>query len=243
MSLPNWKDRWLHIVNKVRVVHDIADEARLLNELSSVSEPQVLAFVNAHAMNLAVKNTQLSEALQDANYLLRDGSGMRVLYRLIGHDAGLNMNGTDFIPKVLEKSKGKKIAIWGTQEPYLSEALLTIRQRYGMEVISVHHGFESIAFYIDLSKTIKADLILLGMGMPKQEQLANQLRKSCDNSLIICGGAIIDFLGNKVSRAPSWMRRLGVEWLYRFACEPKRLFKRYVIGNPLFIFRAFLLRR
>lgn len=243
MTLPSWKEGWMRILNKATVVHDIADETSLLDALSSGSESRVLAFVNAHAMNLVVTNDQLLEALLDADYLLRDGSGMSLLYRLMGMDFGLNMNGTDFIPKVLEKNRGKKIAIWGTQEPYLSEAVATIKQRYNMEVVSIHHGFESIEFYTDLSKTVNVDLILLGMGMPKQEQLAKQLRTSYANSLIICGGAIIDFLGNKVSRAPEWMRQLGVEWLYRLLCEPMRLFKRYVIGNPLFIVRAILLRR
>lgn len=242
MRSSNWKDGWMRILNKVRVVHDMADEAVVLNDMSSVSESRVLAFVNAHAMNLAAKDVQLLEALLGANYLFRDGSGMAILYRLMGLCSGLNMNGTDFIPKVLEMNRGKRIAIWGTQEPYLSEAVLLIKQRYNLEVVSIHHGFEVIDFYIDLSKTVQADLILLGMGMPKQEQLANQLRKSCTCSLIICGGAIIDFLGNKVSRSPSWMRRCGIEWIYRLMREPKRLFGRYIIGNPLFIARSFLLR-
>ncbi|MDP3088408.1 MAG: WecB/TagA/CpsF family glycosyltransferase [Methylotenera sp.] len=242
MSFPDWKEAWIEIVSKINVVHDAADEAALLNELSSFNQSCVLAFVNAHAMNLVVKNEQLLESLLGADYLLRDGSGMTMLYKFMGIDFGLNMNGTDFIPKVLEKNRGRKIAIWGTRYPYLIDAVSIIKQRYNIEVVSIHDGFESVEFYIELSKKVKADLILLGMGMPKQEQLANQLRKSCENSLIICGGAIIDFLGNKVTRAPKWMRKFGLEWLYRFICEPKRLFKRYVIGNPLFLFRAAILK-
>jgi exopolysaccharide biosynthesis WecB/TagA/CpsF family protein len=56
--------------------------------------------------------------------------------------------------------------------------------------------------------------------------------------VIVCGGAILDFLGGGATRAPAWMRRLGIEWLYRLAREPRRLFKRYVLGNPLFLSRA-----
>ena len=231
------------MLNKISIMHDDADELSLLDALSSEDKPRVLAFVNAHAMNLAVNNGELSEALLCSDYLLRDGSGMSILYRLMGLGAGLNMNGTDFIPKVLKKKSGKKIAIWGTQEPYLTKAAINIKQHFNLDVVSMHHGFESIEFYTELSKTIRVDLVLLGMGMPKQEQLANQLKQIGTNSLIICGGAIIDFIGNKVSRAPNWVRRCGLEWLFRLACEPKRLFKRYVIGNPLFLVRALLLRR
>jgi exopolysaccharide biosynthesis WecB/TagA/CpsF family protein len=60
--------------------------------------------------------------------------------------------------------------------------------------------------------------------------------------LIVCGGAIIDFLGGKIARAPVWMRRLGLEWVYRLVQEPGRLFRRYVLGNPLFLARALRLR-
>lgn len=242
VSLSNWRNNWASILSNTRVVFDEADEATLLDDILLADGPRVLAFVNAHAMNLLAERDDLLQPLLDANYLLRDGSGMRILYGLMGLGAGINMNGTDFIPKVLEKYKGKRIAIWGTQEPYLSEAATNINRRFNLEVVSIQHGFESIEYYTGLSKKIQVDLILLGMGMPKQEQLAHQLRKKNESTLIICGGAIIDFLGNKVSRAPNWIRQLGLEWLYRLLCEPRRLFKRYVIGNPLFIYRALLLR-
>jgi N-acetylglucosaminyldiphosphoundecaprenol N-acetyl-beta-D-mannosaminyltransferase len=82
-------------------------------------------------------------------------------------------------------------------------------------------------------------VIVLGMGMPRQEEVAAVLRSALGYPcLIICGGAIIDFLGGKTSRAPGWMRAFGLEWLYRLGLEPKRLFRRYVLGNPLFIARA-----
>lgn len=61
--------------------------------------------------------------------------------------------------------------------------------------------------------------------------------------LIVCGGAILDFLGGKVTRAPRWMRRAGLEWAYRLAREPRRLWQRYLRGNPLFLRRAFAMAR
>ena len=61
--------------------------------------------------------------------------------------------------------------------------------------------------------------------------------------LIVCGGAIIDFMGGKTSRAPTWIRSTGMEWAWRLAQEPKRLFERYIIGNPVFLARALSLAR
>ena len=76
------------------------------------------------------------------------------------------------------------------------------------------------------------------MGMPKQEQLAYEIQKNIQGSgIIICGGAIIDFKAGKVKRAPKIFRTLSLEWLYRLMNEPRRLFKRYVIGIPFFFFQ------
>jgi exopolysaccharide biosynthesis WecB/TagA/CpsF family protein len=80
------------------------------------------------------------------------------------------------------------------------------------------------------------------MGMPKQERVAALLARHLDYPcLIICGGAILDFLGGKVTRAPKAFRRIGMEWLYRFMLEPKRLFKRYMVGNFVFLYRGYRL--
>ena len=81
------------------------------------------------------------------------------------------------------------------------------------------------------------------MGMPKQEKIAALIRDTRMTTLVVCGGAIIDFMGNKIKRAPRWVRQLGFEWLYRLMLEPKRLYKRYVLGNPVFIFRLMRMHR
>lgn len=238
----SWKKRWEDILSKITLIHQQTDEVLVLDGLVATNTPKTLAFVNAHAMNLLTEDQFLYESLLNSDYLLRDGSGMRIFYKLLGRTPGLNMNGTDFIPKVLSKFHGKTAVIWGTQEPYLSQAAVVIAERFAIEVISTHHGFESIGYYEALTKKMRPDLILLGMGMPKQEVLARTLKKSNTPALIICGGAVVDFLGGKVTRAPFIYRRFGFEWLYRFLCEPRRLFKRYVAGNPLFLIRALLFK-
>jgi hypothetical protein len=82
-------------------------------------------------------------------------------------------------------------------------------------------------------------LIILGMGMPRQEIVALALRAALHRPcLIVCGGAILDFLGGRVPRAPRLLQGLGLEWAWRLAREPRRLFRRYVLGNPVFIGRA-----
>jgi len=233
-----WLKRWKTIIGKLRVVNDPADERQVLEALCAPQAATVLGFVNAHAMNLVASNAEYCEALTAADVLLRDGSGIAILYRRLGLAPGLNMNGTDFIPELLSAFRGRRVAFWGTQEPYLSQAAQRSEALYGVNVVSVHDGFAGVDTYINLARALQPEMIVLGMGMPKQETVAARLADIGRPCLIVCGGAILDFIGGKVTRAPNWMRRLGGEWVYRLFKEPRRLFVRYVVGNPLFMLRA-----
>ena len=238
-----WKSRWALIVERIRLVHSSAEESDLMDFLLDGPTARVLGFVNAHALNSSADNEAFYKAIVDADVLLRDGSGMAILYRMIQKDPGLNMNGTDFIPKVLAAFRGRKVALWGTTEPYVGRASARCEREFGVQVVSTAHGFEDSRFYLELARATKPELILLGMGMPKQERLARELMADSGQApLIVCGGAILDFLGGKVRRAPPWVRRWGVEWLHRLASEPTRLFRRYVVGNPAFMLKLLVWR-
>lgn len=229
---------WSAIVAKLQVVSSPSDKQALLQALALPEKATVLGFVNAHAMNLVAGDTGYFKALSAADVLLRDGVGMKILFRRLGLEPGLNLNGTDFIPQLLAAFKGRRVAFWGTEEPFLNQAVQRSEAQFGVQVVSAHHGFAEIDTYIELARQTRPALIVLGMGMPKQEVVAERLRAAGEPCLIVCGGAILDFLGGKVSRAPLWLRRLGGEWVFRLLSEPKRLFKRYVLGNPVFLLRV-----
>ncbi|MGB4813104.1 MAG: WecB/TagA/CpsF family glycosyltransferase [Methylophilaceae bacterium] len=242
-ELLEWKVRWYNIVEKIRVIENEAAEAQLVNELSILNEPRVLGFANSFAMNSMVNNQSFYHALYGADVILRDGSGMSMLMTRLMVNKGLNMNGTDFIPKLLEAYRGKRVAFWGTEEPYLSQAVELAKAKFGVQIVSVHHGFDPAQAYVALAKQHQPQLIVLGMGMPKQEKIAEMVRDTNMPVLIVCGGAIIDFMGNKVKRAPKWVRKISFEWAYRLMLEPKRLYRRYVLGNPMFIYRLLRMHR
>lgn len=238
-----WQQRWKTLVGKLTVVADQAAAQHLVERLVAPETVTVLGFVNAHAMNLVVRDAEYCQALAAADVLLRDGAGMSILYRRLGLEPGLNMNGTDFIPRLLAAYRGRRVAFWGTRHPYLGQAVQRSEAVFGVVPVSVHDGFASVETYLQLARQEQPELIVLGMGMPKQEAVAARLSATGGPCLIVCGGAILDFLGGKVNRAPEWLRRFGGEWLYRLLREPKRLFMRYVVGNPLFLLRTMLCRR
>ena len=235
-----WRQRWQKMAEKVERVKTSAEEQALLARLSQPQQPFVLAFANAHAMNLLAASPSFFQALDSADMVLRDGTGMAILLGLLGMRPGRNLNGTDLIPRLLAQFDGRGIALFGTQNPSLERALGVVALQIAPRSPCVSaHGFLQAADYTVLAATHRPALIVLGMGMPRQEEVVIALRAALAYPcLIVCGGAILDFLGGKTPRAPLWMRRVGLEWLFRLGCEPRRLFRRYVVGNPLFLVRA-----
>lgn len=228
------------LVEKIRIVSDEADASHILDELSpeTLDRPVRIAFVNAHALNLCYRDENFLNDLLACDYVFRDGAGMKILYQLAGRDEGLNMNGTDFIPRLLAHYKGQSIALMGTSSPYLEKAAVRIGDM-GLNVALQLDGFQEDGRYGESLRGNPAKFVLLAMGMPKQERIAAEIATTDSTPrLIVCGGAILDFIAEKVARAPEIYRRYGLEWVYRLKQEPVRLFKRYVIGNAVFLWRA-----
>ena len=235
-----WLGRWSEMLDKIERVHTFAEGRQLVERLSHPQRPFMLAFANAHAMNSLAVSESFFEALRSADMVLRDGSGMATLFKLLDIPPGRNLNGTDLIPELLWQFNGRCIALFGTQEPYLQRGMKVAENEFSPHSRYIaENGFSGVDTYVALANTHRPELIVLGMGMPRQEEMAVALRSALTfPCLIVCGGAIIDFLGGKIPRAPQWIQSLGVEWLFRLTMEPRRLFQRYVVGNPVFLTRA-----
>jgi exopolysaccharide biosynthesis WecB/TagA/CpsF family protein len=228
------------LIKKIRRVPDEAALTALFLDLGpqKITKPVRVAFVNAHAVNLGQRHPDFLGYLFESNYILRDGSGMKILFKMLGRDPGLNMNGTDLIPRLMEAYKGKDAALLGTQEPYLGQAAALVAQKGVNPVLSMD-GFRQDREYVEALREHRPFLIILGMGMPKQERIAALLARELDYPcVIICGGAILDFMAGRFPRAPLVFRKTGMEWLYRLGKEPRRLFARYVLGNFLFLLHS-----
>ena len=218
-------------------VIDADREGALIETLAAVDHTTVVSFFNQYAFNLAYSDAEFRQVLQDADVLLRDGVGVELMLKLLGVEAGKNMNGTDLIPRLLLSSKGKSVAIFGTREPWLGKAASAL-QAAGLYVTTSIDGFQPEEAYLASVKASDPDIIILGMGMPRQEKLAATLaRVPGGPRLIVNGGAILDFYAGRFKRAPQWVRHRRLEWLFRLLQEPRRLADRYFRGGVLFIWR------
>lgn len=221
-------------INAVASQHEALD---LVSGLLTKEGANVVSFVNAHACLMARQNPAFSEALMSSDLLLRDGIGVKLMMKAYSLPHGFNANGTDLIPAILSQHKTKQIMCIGTSEPFLSNAVNKLKTS-NVNVVCAIDGFQNTHDLIAKINEVKPDIVLLGMGMPKQELFCKEFKKlAADRStLLICGGAILDFYAERFPRAPELLRAIGMEWCYRLVKEPRRLFKRYILGIPLFFF-------
>lgn len=236
--------QWARLRSVLDAVHVPQNFGAWVDALPDQAGVAVISFVNAHGFNMSAKDADFSEALTGSDILLRDGSGMKILMKMMDKNPGENLNGTDLIPQIVERFAREKapIAFMGTAEPWLSIAAQAIRNEGG-DIRLVEDGFQPEQHYVDCLTSTPCRLVVLGMGMPKQERVSMMIRDKLTGPMVVVnGGAVLDFLAGHVTRAPKWMRSLGMEWLYRLFKEPKRLFRRYVIGNFQFLWRALRLK-
>jgi N-acetylglucosaminyldiphosphoundecaprenol N-acetyl-beta-D-mannosaminyltransferase len=235
------EDVWW-LVARLSIVADEAAEAELLKRLSAVQCPTVVAFVNQHAVNLAWARPDFAAALRLSDILLRDGVGIEYFLKLNGCPSGRNMNGTDFIPKLAAAFTGRRVAVLGTKAPWTGRAAAALTS-LGCDVVIQLDGFQEDDAYIRSLEATRPELVIVAMGMPKQELIATRLSAAVSfPTVIVSGGAIADFLAGRHSRAPRMLREAGLEWLFRVALEPRRLAGRYLSGGATFLWRIAVLR-
>jgi exopolysaccharide biosynthesis WecB/TagA/CpsF family protein len=229
------------LISKLTIVDN---EKVIIKHLVSVGKLVSIGFFNQHAYNLVNASPSVKKDFLCLDYLFRDGKGIELACKYNKLDPGLNLNGTDFIPmvvnEVIKNDGDSSFFSYGTVSPWLE--LGSDKLFCGEYYVSLD-GFQSKESYLKDFNRNKIqgsfNVIVLAMGMPKQELVARYLKENINESgIIICGGAILDFQASRISRSPSLMRKLGLEWLYRLALEPKRLFGRYVIGIPLFFYNV-----
>jgi exopolysaccharide biosynthesis WecB/TagA/CpsF family protein len=233
----------LHVViNKIDIIHSEADEDRLLARIARSDRPLVVSFINQHALNQAWQSPEFATCLTQSDVLLRDGIGMEICLTVLRRKVGRNMNGTDFIPRLAAAFAGRRIALFGTAEPWTSRAANAL-ERLGCKVVSIADGFMPDAVYLAEMTRTAPELVILAMGNPRQEGVAMAIAATAKQPMVIVnGGAIADFLAQRFERAPTWVRRARFEWVYRLLLEPKRLWRRYLLGSFSFAWHILSLR-
>jgi len=203
-----------------------------------------LAFLNAHCVNVAARDTAYRDSLRHADALFPDGSGLALASRLARGRPIANLNGTDLVPLLCERlvRSGHSVFLLGARPGIAMRAAHTLRRRYpGLRIAGIGDGYfsaEDEDAVIDGVNASGADVVIVAMGVPRQELWVDRVRSRLDAKLVMGVGGCFDFLSGRIPRAPALLRMTGMEWTYRLYQEPARMWRRYLLGNPEFVLRA-----
>jgi alpha-1,3-mannosyltransferase len=235
---------------KVRAILDVpvdvttfSEATTLLDKRARLEKPDMVIFANAHTLNHASEDARTREALKKS-IVLNDGVGVDIASRLLfGKGFPENLNGTDFVPAYLTRTRNKyRIFLLGGRPGIAERAAAHIAKIAPHHTIAgTCHGYLSppeTAGAIHRIRESRADILLIGLGDPKQELWLTEHLAETGCRLGVGVGALFDFMAEAVPRAPAWVRNARLEWAYRILQEPGRLWRRYFVGMPIFLFRV-----
>lgn len=223
---------------------------REISRIIKAGEKELVLNVNVNAINQALKHSFMQELLNRARVVFCDGYGVILGARILGTVIPERITYADWMWSLsaLCEREGFSYYFLGAREGIAALAADRLREKYpSLKVVGTKSGYftktgRENEVIIDRINGSRPDILVLGLGMPLQEHWLADNWEKIDARIALTGGACFDFISGSVKRAPRWMADNGLEWLYRLILEPRRMFVRYVIGNPLFILRVIVQR-
>ena len=219
---------------------DILNKSQALNACAEAlrePRPKSLFFINAHCFNIAQQDHHYHKVLDRSDLVFNDGIGIKLIGLLNNVRFHDNLNGTDLIPQIIDLGVLQNLSFYfvGGSDVVVHCTQAKLREKYpDIRINGIQNGFftesQEAAIIQDINKK-KPDILIVCMGVPKQELWIEKIRNNLHTvRLCIAGGGVFDFISGKIRRAPVAMRRANMEWLYRLCLEPRRLWKRYLVG-------------
>jgi N-acetylglucosaminyldiphosphoundecaprenol N-acetyl-beta-D-mannosaminyltransferase len=213
--------------------------------LNEIKQPKALInTLNAHSFNTSLDDNDFKKALQYSYILLPDGISVVWAKRMLTGEKLQKIAGADLFFYEMDRINAicGKCFFLGSSE----EVLQLIRKKAAIEYPNVQifcysppykndFSEEENKIMIDKVNEVKPDVLFVGMTAPKQEKWAYKHFVELQVGHVCCIGAVFDFYAGKIKRAPEWLIKIGFEWSYRLIREPKRMWRRYLIGNAKFI--------
>lgn len=201
----------------------------------------------AYNTNLALADAELRTAYNTSFLTTPDGMPLVWLGRWHGHQTITRVYGPDLLLAACDAGRaiGLKHFFYGGDTGVATQLKAQLQNRFpGVDIVGTFtppfralHDAEIAALHAQIAATAP-DVIWVGLSTPKQEKFMLQFGPTLDAKLLIGVGAAFDFHSGRVTQAPRWMQRSGLEWLHRLCTDPVRLWKRYLVHNPLFVLRT-----
>jgi N-acetylglucosaminyldiphosphoundecaprenol N-acetyl-beta-D-mannosaminyltransferase len=212
----------------------------------------VIANVNVHAVNIAFEHAWFKDFINHSQVVFCDGYGVKWAAKFLHGKVMQRYTPPDWFDRLASMCAENGISMFflGTQQDIVEKAEAVFIEKYpSLKIVGVHHGFfdkEAVSSenqeVLAGINSVRPDILVVGFGMPAQEKWILDNWGKLQVSVVIPVGAFFDYLAGDVVRAPRWMTDHGLEWLGRLVIEPRRLWRRYLLGNPIFLWRVLLQR-
>ena len=218
--------------------------AETLNEIDKLIQKKNCSYVvtpNVDHIVRLEKDEELQKVYKNASLILTDGKPLIWISKWYKTPIKEKISGSDLFPRVCQLAANKNYTMYllGAAEGVADTAARNLMKKYpGLNIVGTYSppfGFEKNEQEMNKIKTqiqdVHPDILIVGLGCPKQEKFMYYHCKELGVPISFGLGASIDFEAGNIKRAPKWMSNHGLEWLYRFSKEPKRLFKRYFVDD------------
>lgn len=210
----------------------------------------IISNVNVHAINIAYRHPWFKDFINQSEVVFCDGFGVKWAASFLDRKKIQRFTPPDWFDRLAGKCADQGISMFflGAKQNVIEKAAMAVSEKFPkLKIAGIHHGyFDKDPFSADnreVTSTINSvqpDILIVGFGMPTQEKWILENYADLRAKVIIPVGAFFDYKAGEVVRAPKWMTDHGLEWLGRLIIEPGRLWKRYIIGNPIFLWRVLL---
>ncbi len=204
--------------------------------------------INVHGLNLAWQQSWVRTCFQKADLVICDGKGVQYAARVLGTPLPARLTYADWAWALarLAAEHGFTLYFLGGRPGVAEKAARVLQARWpDLQVVGCHHGYFDKHTRATENRGILArinaanpDILLTAFGMPLQEYWVTVHRAQLQTRVVLCGGAVFDYVSGNLARGPHWMTQHGWEWLARLVIEPRRLWRRYLLGNPVFVWRV-----
>lgn len=204
---------------------------------------RLITYLNAHCINLYFRDADYARIVDGADCVYADGQAVVWASRFLGQSLPERVNAGDFLQTFCERCAAENLSVYflGSAAGVAEKAAAKLKKKcLALNVAGCHSGYfkpEEADALVRKIKKAHPDILLIGMGVPRQEKFAAAHLSELGAPVVWCVGALFEYYAGVTPRAPRWMRTCGLEWLFRLIVEPRRMWRRYIPGNAAFIFR------
>lgn len=228
-----------------------AELVSLIDEWAGGDTKRRVYNLNVHATNIAGRESRFAESLRSADLVYCDGAGIMLGARMHGYMIPERLSVMDWFDDFLAAigRSRRSVFLLGDEDGVAGKCVQRIlRGHPSVQVAGYHHGYfdphgSDNSTVVDLINASAADILLVGMGMPRQEYWIDDNLGQLSSRVLVPVGAAFRWYSREARVAPRWVSHAGLEWMWRLAHQPLRLARRYLVGNPQFLFRVLVAAR